>query len=261
MQRNSTDHLRSLHEAVQRGSAAVLSLPLEGALHHHKTRFLCEADDGGFWIEAAPNRRGVLEELIAQHSLVGVAFKASAVKHVFTVPIVRREADYPVSDATVEALLLPFPQHVRAIQRREHYRVAVSPESDLVVELWRMSRYARLTDKPAASQTVRAAVRNLSAGGLGITCRPSEHAVKLVEGERMRIHLSYKALDLLLEGSVRFVSTSPTGAQRAGVKFAISNTRGWQGRQNLVKVTTIVGELQREEARRMRLGIAMPIDD
>jgi c-di-GMP-binding flagellar brake protein YcgR len=177
------------------------------------------------------------------------------------VPIVRRAPDYTLNDTKLEALLLPFPQQVRAIQRREHYRVTVSPESDLVVELWRMSRYARLTDKPAASLAVHASVRNLSAGGLGLVCKPGKQAVKLVEGERMRIHLCYKALDLLLEGTVRFVSASPTGVLRAGVKFAISNTRGWQGRQNLVKVTTIVGELQREEARRMRLGIAMPIDD
>ena len=254
------DPLEPLHDAVQRNAAAVLALPIGAGMEHQKTRFLGAAGGEGFWIATSAGCGAALDELIASGSLVGVAFRAASLKHIFTVPIARRDA-YAVNSVHVPALLLPYPEHVRAVQRREHYRVIVADGSDLESEVWTMPRHATLADKPQPNRLVHGRVRNVSAGGIGLICpAPPAGGAAPHEGDRLRVRLVYQAIEALVEGTVRFVKELPSGSVRVGIRFSGSLQHGWQGRQSLVKVTTIVGELQREEARRMRLGIAPPVD-
>jgi hypothetical protein len=71
----------------------------------------------------------------------------------------------------------------------------------------------------------------------------------------LRIELSHAGNKMLLEGRMRH-PVAPTKEKqfRAGIQFkALENNL--DGRQLLAQLTRIVGELQREEVRRLRLGL------
>jgi hypothetical protein len=75
--------------------------------------------------------------------------------------------------------------------------------------------------------------------------------------DRLRIELSHGANKILLEGRMRHpVQPNKENSMRAGVQFkALEDNLG--GRQVQAQLTRIVGELQREEVRRFRLGLSM----
>ena len=246
-----------LTDAIARNSAIVLSLPSAGMLRHHKSRFLAEEADG-FWIESALNDRMLIDELIANQTGVGISFRAGPQKVSFVVPIVKRNPEFSMNAETrLEALQLTFPADVKAVQRRNNYRVRVPEDSDLRVRAWRVPEYFILAEKPMAAQELVARVRDISIGGLGVFLLPKgEEPPKVLSGERLRISLRYRELDeLILEGRLRYIPPAGTPTPiRAGIQFK-KLENNLEGRQNLAALTRIVGELQREEVRRTRLGI------
>ena len=246
-----------LRDAIARNSAAVVSLPSAGMLRHHKSRFLSECADG-FWVESVPAERVLVDALVASEEPVGVSFKSGHTKVVFTSPVSRRDPEYRINAETVvEAILLPFPPEVKAIQRRSNYRVGVRGDSALSVRIWRIAEHTYLKDRPMAVQEVNCEVRDISLGGLGVTFKGEDgQPPKVSQADRLRISLSYNEISLLMEGRMR----APHGQQdkdliRAGVQFK-KLENDLEGRQNLAHLTRIVGELQREEVRRHRLGVA-----
>ena len=108
-----------------------------------------------------------------------------------------------------------------------------------------------------AVQEIDCEVRDISLGGLGVTFKGEDGAPpKVSQADRLRISLSYNEISLLMEGRMR----APHGEQekdilRAGIQFK-KLENDLEGRQNLAHLTRIVGELQREEVRRHRLGVA-----
>ena len=248
-------------EAIARNAAAVLSLPSAGMLRHYKTRLLAEQTDGathGFWIECPNGEHVLIDSLIAANTPAGMSFRADTKRIAFTATILRREPKYRINaETTLHALFLEYPQEVQAIQRRNDYRVHVPASTELLCRAWRIAEHVHLADRPMAAQHLSLELRDISIGGMGVTLLPKKNEpLRTVAGERWRVELRYGELTLLLEARLLYPecarSTEPI---RAGVQFKKLD-KDLDGRQKLAALTRIVGELQRQEVRRLRLGMA-----
>ena len=250
--------IQQLQDAIARNTAAVLSLPSAGMLRHQKARFLAEADDGSFWMECSPEDRPLIDELIANQTPAGISFKTSQIKSVFTAPIQQRMDDYRINaDNTVCAVRVKYPATVKQMQRRLNYRAPVPKDGEIRLEVWRMAPRVPLRDRPAASARVEAELIDVSSGGIGVLFIGVDGKPPLVcQEDRLRILITAGEIELLVEGSMLTPrpGTDPSKI-RTGVAFkAMENNL--EGRQSLAKLTKIIGELQRQEARRARLGVA-----
>jgi c-di-GMP-binding flagellar brake protein YcgR len=245
-----------LDAAIARGMAAAVALPSAGMLRHHRTRFLA-AGEGGFYIESVAGEARLIEELIVAHVPVGLAFKASPNKVVFAVPIWKRLPEFQVNrEFTVEALLLPFPQVLKSVQRRASYRVGMPDSSQLSVRAWRIREHVILRDRPPALLELSMRVRDLSVGGMGVLCvEPDGKPASIVGDQRLRIVISYGEMEALVEGRVRHVRVNPDKSLRLGIQFK-KLEEDLEGRQTLARLTAIVGQMHREEVRRIRIGMA-----
>jgi c-di-GMP-binding flagellar brake protein YcgR len=225
-------------------------------LRHNKSRFLAESA-GGFYVESASGEGPLIDALVLSQQPAGISFKNGHLKVVFASPIQRRVPEHRLNATTsVEALLLSFPSEVKAIQRRNNYRVRIPAGTELSLRVWRIAEQAFLGDRPMAAQEVACELRDISIGGVGVVFvgRESEPA-KVSTEDRLRVELSHPAGKILLEGRMRYpVEPLKAKQSRAGVQFkALESNLG--GRQVVAQLTRIVGELQREEVRRMRLGL------
>jgi c-di-GMP-binding flagellar brake protein YcgR len=246
----------ALLDAIARNAGIVLSLPSAGMLRHHKSRFLSDAPDG-FWVESVPGEASLIDSLVISRQPAGISFKNGPLKVVFATPIEHRQPVYRINaDTQVEALLLGFPTTIKAIQRRSNYRVRIPAGSELSARAWRIPEHAYLGDRPMAAQEIPCELRDLSTGGIGLTFKGKDgQPVKVSTADRLRIELYHADGKILLEGRMRHpVEQSKQSEIRAGVQFkALENNL--DGRQILAQLTRIVGELQREEVRRLRLGL------
>lgn len=243
-----------LFDAVARNAGLVLSLPAADGLRHCKSRFLGE-DQHGLWVCSAGDEE-LLDRLIGSARPVGVSFRGGDVRHVFVSPILRKEMFFEIHEGvTTSALLLAFPAEVKAMQRRNSYRVRVSPETELVVRCWRMNRRVELRDKPGPAQELSVEVRDISLGGLGVIFHPSQgQAAKVAPEDRLRVEMKYGRFELLIEGRMRGGPATPAASSfRSGIRFCFLQ-EGIEDRQALTRLTKIVGELQREEVRYQRLA-------
>ena len=245
-----------LRDAVARNAGIVLSLPSAGILRHHKSRFLADAERG-FWVESIPAERPLVQELITTQKPSGVSFKSGVHKVVFAVPVLAFEQTYRINaDTVVEALLMAQPTQMKAIQRRNNYRVRVRPESELGLRVWRIAERAYLGDRPMAAQELMVELMDVSLGGVGIVFRPKDgEPPKVTEEDRLRVELTNNGETLLLEGRMRRPTPTPDNTTiKSGIQFKqLENDLA--GRQLLATLTRIVGQLQREEVRRYRLGL------
>lgn len=254
------DAVQLLRDAIGRNCGLVVSLPSAiGLLYHHKSRFLAE-DATGFWIEVARTDRELLDELIGSRRLAGVSFKAGNTKIVFASPILRRETNYQVNaHLTAEAVLIKQPTEINAIQRRANYRASVVADTNLLVRVWRIGRSAYLKDRPNAAQEIPARLRDLSTGGMGVTLLAKDNQPPRVTPEdRLRVQLTLPdGEQLLIEGRLRYpVKLAGDAVEvRAGVQFKQLND-DLEERRIVAALTKVVGDMQRAEARRFRLGIA-----
>src|SRR5215203_3516912 len=116
---------QSLKDAIARGAPAVLSLRAQGALQHHRTRFLTVTDDAdGFWIEAPPQQRTLLDQVMSAKEPVGVSLKNGFTKVIFTTLVRDYEPALavdptaaPDAPRAADAVFLAWPDQVKAIQR------------------------------------------------------------------------------------------------------------------------------------------------
>jgi hypothetical protein len=87
-------------------------------------------------------------------------------------------------------------------------------------------------------------------------CPPKDgEPIRLTPDTRLRITVSFGQNECLLEGRVRHIRPTPDKSLRVGVQFKKLED-DLDGRQTLSRLTSIVGELHREEVRRVRLGVA-----
>jgi c-di-GMP-binding flagellar brake protein YcgR len=248
---------QQLDDAIARNTAAVLSLPSAGMLRHQKSRFLSVAEDS-FWMECEPSQAPLVDELISTGKPVGISYKSGQLKTVFAAVALERQAEYRINqDTTVFGVRLKLPTEIKQMQRRQNYRVHVPADYELRVEIWRIAARAPLRDKPSGTQRLQTELIDLSTGGIGVLfIGENGEKPKVCEEDRLRIQLTGPDTEVLVEGMMRFPLPGKDPSRvRCGIQFkALENDM--EGRQMLAKLTRIVGELQRHEARRARLGVA-----
>ena len=251
------DVQKQLEDAIARNTAAVLSLPSAGMLRHQKSRFLAVTDDG-FWMECEAVQQPLVDELIATQKAVAVSYKSAQLKTVFTAGVLARDPEYRINaDTTLFAVKLKMPAEIKQVQRRQSYRVRVPEDFELRLEIWRIAPRWVLRDKPSSTQKVQAELVDISTGGLGVIFIGEDgQKPRVCEEDRLRILLTSAETEVLVEGSMRFPlpGKDPTRV-RCGLAFKDLDN-DLEGRQALAKLQKIVGELQRHEARRARLGVA-----
>jgi c-di-GMP-binding flagellar brake protein YcgR len=245
-----------LQDAIVRNTGVVLSLPSAGMLRHHKSRFLGEVEST-ILLESPPSEKLLIDALIATRQSCGIAFKKDHNKVIFAAPIRSRQTEFRInSDTLVEALLLEFPAEIKSFQRRTNYRVRVMADGDISVRIWRVGPRAAVRDIPMASQEIKAELRDISVGGIGVLLHGKDGAEPLVSpADRLRVQLVFGPHTLLMEGRMRAPSGQQTpGRILTGVQFQ-NLEDDIKGRQNLALLTRMVGEMQRDEVRRFRLGM------
>ena len=248
-----------LLDAIARSAGVVLSLPAGDALRHHKSRFLSESP-GGFWVAAPAGEQKRLAALIASQQPAGVSFRNSHLKVVFASPILRRDPRHPIRGAgQVDALLLSFPSEIKAVQRRASYRAPVPPDSDITARAWRIPAQGPAPARPQPSQELPCGVVDLCVGGIGLTFHGADgKPPNVTAADRLRIELTCPGGKLLIEGQVRYpLVPLTTETVRAGVQFKLAGDSK-STRQTVVQLTRIVGELQRDEVRRLRQSLCKP---
>jgi c-di-GMP-binding flagellar brake protein YcgR len=246
-----------LLDAVSRNVAIVLSLPSAGMSRNHKSRLLCELE-GGILIDSPHGDAVLIDDLIRKNTPCGVSFNSGAFKIMFAASIRRAVDDWQLNgDTTVSALLLEFPAEIKATQRRSNYRVDVPPDSEISVRVWRVSSNESLKDTPASTKEISAQIRDMSTGGIGVKLIGKDNALpKISTEDRLRVALQYNGKPLIIEGKISRPITQLTGNSIiTGIQFKKLEA-DLEGRQILSQLMRIVGELQREELRRARLGMA-----
>jgi c-di-GMP-binding flagellar brake protein YcgR len=246
-----------LNDAIARNCAVVLSLPSAGILRHQKSRFLSEVADG-IWVEAGANEFALIDELITTQKPAGISFKSGQTKVVFASPILAVNREYRMNSETVlPAVRIAVPAQIKAIQRRSNYRVRAFTDCELAARIWRIAPRVYIGDRPMASQEVKVTLRDLSVGGMGVMLHGEDgKPPKITTEDRLRVELRHRDAVLLIEARMRNpAGPQPPGALNTGIQF---NDMGAdiEGRQKVAQLTRIVGEMQREEVRKARLGIA-----
>ena len=248
-----------LTRAIARNQAIVLSLPADGVLRHHKSRFLGDGQ-GGVLVESVPAERAVIDQLLAGHKPVAVSFKEGYDKIMFAAPVLRRVEKFRVGESVeVEALLLQPPAEIKSIQRRANYRSRVPAGAEVGVRVWRIEEWAVLRDRPLPSNEVRCKLVDLSVGGMGaIFSSRYGDPINLGTKDRLRIQLCDAEQCAILEGRIRYPEHSGTASSvRAGVQFQNLDA-DLPGRQAQALLTRICGELQRAEVRKLRADTLAP---
>ena len=64
--------------------------------------------------------------------------------------------------------LLEFPERIKKLQRRQHYRVGVPKGFKLSVRVWVIADRAYIKDVPPRNQEMTCEVVDVSVGGLGV---------------------------------------------------------------------------------------------
>ncbi len=254
------DSQEMLRDAVIRNAGVVLSLPSSGMLRHHKSRFLGEAD-GFILLESIAAESPLIDELVGTGKPAGVSFKSSQTKVVFASPLIERISEHRVNDQiVVQAVRMKWPDNISAIQRRSNYRVTVGGDmvEDMSARVWRISPRAYLRDRPSGTCELPATLRDLSTGGMGVTltARVAGEPIKIDPADRLRVEITYAGKQLLLDAHLRHPQIVPkeTVTLRAGIQFSALES-SLEGRQTMAQLTKIIGELQRAEVRRARLGL------
>ena len=242
---------QTLSDAIARNGAGVISLPSAGMVRHHKTRFLAEAEKG-FWLESAAADRPLIDALMAEKTAVGIAFKSGTESILFVATILSRDEHFHVSaDVSLEALLVEFPKDFQRKQRRQAYRVVLPKEHQIGLRLWRIPEHAVLRDRPLASLEISGRLEDLSVGGMAVRCAPGRDGqpAKALANERLRVQLTWSGTEILTEGRVMHKRVLEDKHAVLGVQLK-KLEKDLEGRQTLVKLTELVGYLQRDEIKR-----------
>jgi len=199
----------------------------------------------------------LIGELIKNRLPCGVTFRSGIHKVTFASSICAVKAGWSLNDATaVDAIVMAVPTEIKAAQKRSDYRVEIVPDSDISIRVWRLAAQDYLKQQPSATKEVTAEIRDLSTGGVGVKLIGKDGAPPIIStDDRLRVLLKCNDQSLIIEGRMR----PPIGTQKGdaiitGIQFK-KLENDLEGRQTLNLLTRLVGEFQREEMRRAKLGL------
>ena len=251
----------ALSEAVARHCAAVISLRKGKGFEHHRTRFLAE-DPQGVWLANIPEAQKLIGEIIVMQSLAAVAFKAGPKKAVFAARILRHDkALVLASGISADAILLHAPDEVEGIQGRGDYRVDVAEPAEageLSARLWRIAENQPVYERPSPHDELTISIRDLSVSGVGLFCAPEkEQPVDIRTGQRLRIQISHKGVEVAGDAEVRHVQVIANQVSRVGLRLCPLDQADLE-KQRLSRLRLIIDMLRREEMRRLRAVLLEP---
>ncbi|MCC6241158.1 MAG: hypothetical protein IT448_12750 [Phycisphaerales bacterium] len=252
-----SSNTRLLDEAVARNFGLVLSYPSAGMWRHHKSRFLGDCKEG-VWVESPPQEASLADALITSKEKAGCSFRNGQNKVVFTAPILKRSSEYYVNPSTpVEAVLIRWPETIKAVQRRLTYRVVIPKDFDLNLRIWRIGRDAHIKDRPLSSCELPCRLLDLSTGGLGVFLENRDgQSPAVLPADRLRVEMKHGEQLLIMEARLRYPpEKSKDNSCRAGIQLVLMQET-LEGRRLMVALTRIVGQLQRQELRRFRMGLS-----
>jgi c-di-GMP-binding flagellar brake protein YcgR len=244
-----------LIEAIDRNLPAILSLPSAGLVRNYKSRLVGDLD-GGFLLQAPANETTLIEQLIRAQTPCAIALRSGILKLTFATTIRRFEPAWKMnSELIVDALLLEFPRRIEAAQKRHDYRVEIPHNTDIALRVWRMGPQDDLKAEPNAAAEVKAAIRDLSAGGAGVTFHGQDGQLpRVCVEDRLRVELKYNGQPMILEAQMRAPNGEPQKDKIiTGIQFKKLQD-DLEGRQNLAQLVRIVGELQRVECQQRVLA-------
>ena len=231
----------------------MLSLPVDGAVRHCRSRFLSNGTSG-FWVEAPAGEEAAVDELIRSAQPVGVSFTQLERKVMFAVPFEEKDVKRVNLTERVPAVRMSFPPETTAVQRRTRETARVPAGADVKVRVWQIDEAAPLDARPKPQAEVACDLRDISTGGIGLTFHGRGDQPPRVSADgRVRVELSHPGGMLLVEGRVRHLSlTTGSNSARGGVEFA--RTAAPDGGRTLEQLARIVADLQRDEQRAPRAG-------
>jgi c-di-GMP-binding flagellar brake protein YcgR len=244
-----------LAQAVARNMPVVLSLPSAGMLRNYKSRLVGDLE-GGILVQAPADETPLIGELIRNQTPCGVSLRCGTMTVVFTSCICRVESGWKMNDGLfVDALLLEYPKQIKAAQKRADYRVEIPRDTDVFLRVWRLGPHDDLKTEPMAATEVKAEIRDLSMGGVGVRLIGQDGQLpKICLEDRLRLELKYEGQAMILEGWMRTPNTEPLVDEIVtGIQFKKLQD-DLEGRQKLAQLVRIVGELQRKELRMARKG-------
>jgi hypothetical protein len=244
------DDPHPLRDAIARRAGAVISLPSEGGLRHHKTRLLA-AQEEGFWVVCPPDNRDLIDGLMSDGQCVGLSVRGSETRVVSATMILQYRAGKGGDGVSAGALLLAWPSQVKAIQRRADFRVTVYPGAGVLARVWHIPDHHYLREIPPRTSLLDVRLRNLSLGGMGVSYFVAPGAFEPKAEQRLRIVLAYDREELLIDGRVRHTRPGEGGDLMLGIQFKKLDD-AIEGRQTRAALTEIIGRLQRDEIRRGR---------
>lgn len=256
MQMPANENQQLLSDAIERNTSTVLSIPSAGIVRHFKSRFV-GADAQGIWIELPADARELLNEQLQRRMPLAVSFIPRNRRLTFVTDILRVDEQYKLNAETMlQAVLLAHPKELRGVQRRSNYRVAVAPESELKARIWIIGEQDPIEVAPISVRELKSEVMDLSVGGIGVRLLPSPAGDrKIVVDQRLRIELKLPTGEsLLLDGRVRALRKGDDPSC-LGIAFKKMDDT-MDCRRALATLTRLVGELQRDEVRRVRRSCA-----
>jgi c-di-GMP-binding flagellar brake protein YcgR len=243
-------------QAAAQNISAVLSLPSAGMLRNHKSRLVSE-QDGGLILEAPAAESALLDELIRTETPCAISFRSGVFKVVFATRIRRFERDWQLNGHTkIDVVFVDMPAEIKATQKRSDYRVELPPGSELSVRVWRLGPGEYFKPQPSTTKEVKAELRNLSTGGIGVKLTGKDGQLPIICPEdRLRIEIKSSEHAIIIEGMMRAPSVPPAnGTIITGIQFKKLEDN-IEGRQTMALLVRLVGELQREELRSVRMGL------
>lgn len=256
MQMSANENQQSLSDAIERNTSTVLSIPSAGLVRHFKSRFV-GADADGVWIELPADARQLVEEQMQRRMPLAVSFIPRNRRLTFVTDILRIDDHHKINaETSLPAVRLAHPKELRGVQRRSNYRVAVTPQSDLKVRVWIIGEQDEIEIAPIPVRELKVEVSDLSVGGVGVRLLPLPTVDRrIVIDQRLRIELTPGTGEsLLLEGRVRALRKGEDPSCM-GIAFKKMDDT-MDCRRALATLTRIVGELQRDEVRRVRRNCA-----
>jgi len=136
-------------------------------------------------------------------------------------------------------------------QRRQHFRVPVTPMLGITLKLWRLPHGESFNVKPLPSWEIKASIREVSQGGLSLTVAGVEGVpIQISADERVKAEITYREGTFVLEGKLRRTSVSiqPGGVQLTGVQFR-PRSSDKNSREAMSHIKDIVGMAQRAQLR------------
>lgn len=176
---------------------------------------------------------------------VGVSFRRSHKKCVFSTLVVMRCSEPAGSGVALDTLILRCPDNMHEMQRRAYERITCPPDRFVAVRLWEGLGAGHDGSWPLCSGRVA----NVSVGGVQVDIR-QDHNPRLSIGDRVGVEITVSPGKPPLMFDAQYRHCAITAPGRLGLGFQFLGLEHPQpNRSTLAEVAEFVKELQRSARR------------